>query len=228
MDFWKCLCLNQSNSALSITLHFSAFISLNSGEMFPFHTEVLISLALWSSTQKVLRPNLLQWPHKVRQDLKHLWTVLSVLLLKVLSVLSPVFLSPTLHIFSTHNITQPPTLSAELNWNHVDFYSAIVAVQQKLRTQHTSPDLDFACHLMFITSFSNRDIMNLTKCVTIASNTNYNNICTAFLCIIYTSKFSSEMLHNNMHYYMTTFVWYMNNLGGKTCLVKICKWENHT
>lgn len=108
-----------------MTLYFPAFISLIFPEMFPFHKEILISLAWWSSVQKVLCPNLMQWPHKVSQDLNHLWKVLSLLLLKVLSAVSPVFLSPTLHIFITLYITQPQTLFAELNWNPIDFYSVI-------------------------------------------------------------------------------------------------------
>jgi len=59
------------------------------------------------------------------------------------------------------NITQPQPLFEELNWNTIDFYSVMVATQQNLGTQQTSLDLDFACHLMFITSLRNGNIMNL-------------------------------------------------------------------
>jgi len=178
MDFWKRLCPNHSNRALPITLYSPAFVSLISQEMFPFHTQFLISLALWSSKQKVLCPNLLQWPHKVSQDLNHLWIVLSLLLLELLSAVSPV-LSPTLYIFITLNNTQPQTLFADLNWNHVDFYSVMVATRQKLGTQRTSLDLDFACHLMLITSFSNGDITNLWNVSQLPATPNYRN---TFLC----------------------------------------------
>ena len=200
MHSWKRLCLNHSNSDLLITLYFPAFISLIFWEMFPFHTEFLISLALWSSMQNVLCPNLLQWPHKVSQDLNHLWIVLRLLLLKVLSAVNPVFLSPTLHIFNTLNIIQPQTLFAELNWNPIDFYSVMVAIQQKLGTQQTSLDLNFACHFMFITSFSNGNIKNVWNVSQLPATPNYSNTRTAFLCIIYAPLFSSEMLHNNMQY----------------------------
>jgi len=37
----------------------------------------------------------------------------------------------------------------------------MVAIQQTNGMQQTNLDLDFACHLMFITSFSNGNIMNV-------------------------------------------------------------------
>ena len=77
----------------------------------------------------------------------------------------------------------------------------MVAVQQKLGTHNkTSHDLDFACHLMFITSFSNGKIMNQRNVSQLPATPDYSNACTAFLCIIYAPQFSSEMLHTNVQY----------------------------
>jgi len=67
----------------------------------------------------------------------------------------------------------------------------MVATQQKLGMQKTSINLDFTCHLMFITSFSNGNIMNLWNVSQLPATPNYSYICTAFLCIIYIPQFSS-------------------------------------
>jgi hypothetical protein len=85
----------------------------------------------------------------------------------------------------------------ELDWIPVDFYSVMLATQQKLGTKQTSLDLDFTCHLMLITSFSNGDITNLWNVSQLPATPNYSN---KFLCIILASQSSSEILCNNMQY----------------------------